>query len=102
MGFLSLASSLTGDPSTPSFLWMPYTAESRKTTVIGKKFFETTDYKSKSRELLTPLTRYYFNGNPSVMVYPGIRYLIRLALTAFGIFAVAVSLVVLLIILFSK
>ncbi|MCR5089676.1 MAG: carboxylesterase family protein [Oscillospiraceae bacterium] len=51
-----------GDPSTAEYVWEPYTAETRKTMVLGEEIGMTSDLKREQRELLEPLLYHYFNG----------------------------------------
>lgn len=52
----------TGDPSTAEYFWEPYTADSRKTMVLGEKIGMTEDLKAEQRALIEPLLHHYFNG----------------------------------------
>ena len=52
----------TGDPSTETYAWEPYTADSRKTMVLGEETGMADDLKQAQRETLAPLLRHYFNG----------------------------------------
>lgn len=52
----------TGDPSTKDYAWEPYTADSRKTMLLGEEIGMTEDLKQEQRETISPLTHHYFNG----------------------------------------
>jgi len=59
----------SGDPGTEKYPWEPYTAESRKTMVLGEEIGMTEDLKSEQRELIEPLLHHYFNGCYAQMDY---------------------------------
>ena len=52
----------TGDPSTDDYVWEPYTADSRKTMVLGEETGTVEDLKQEQRETIAPLLHHYFNG----------------------------------------
>ncbi|MBQ6420539.1 MAG: carboxylesterase family protein [Clostridia bacterium] len=52
----------TGDPSADGHVWEPYTADSRKTMLLGEEIGMTEDLKREQRETISPLTHHYFNG----------------------------------------
>ena len=52
----------TGDPSADGHVWEPYTADSRKTMVLGEEIGMTEDLKQEQRETISPLLHHYFNG----------------------------------------
>ena len=52
----------TGDPSTDDCMWEPYTADSRKTMVLGEKTGMVENLKQEQRETIAPLMHHYFNG----------------------------------------
>lgn len=58
-----------GNPSTDQHTWEPYTAESRKTMVLGEEIYMTEDLKTEQRELIEPLLHQYFNGCYSQLDY---------------------------------
>lgn len=58
-----------GDPSTEQYVWEPYTAELRKTMVLGEEIGMTDDLKQEQRKLIEPLLHHYFNGCYSQMDY---------------------------------
>ncbi len=59
----------SGNPSTEKYTWEPYTAESRKTMVLGEEIGMTEDLKGEQRVLIEPLLHYYFNGCYSQLKY---------------------------------
>ncbi len=52
----------TGNPSANGYVWEPYTADSRKTMLLGEEIGMTEDLKQAQRETISPLLRHYFNG----------------------------------------
>lgn len=52
----------TGDPSTQTLNWKPYTSEDRQTMVLGEECYLDSDLKREQRELMEPLLSHYFNG----------------------------------------
>ncbi len=59
----------SGDPSTEEYIWEPYTADSRKTMVLGEEIGMVEDLKSEQRKWIEPLLHHYFNGCYSQLDY---------------------------------
>lgn len=52
----------TGDPGTQQIEWPAYTAENKRTMLLGEEIRAVEDYKGSQRELIEPLLKYGFNG----------------------------------------
>ena len=85
----------TGDPSADGHVWEPYTADSRKTMVLGEEIGMTEDLKQAQRETISPLLHHYFNGCYSQLDL-FVPQLGRIVGTVLGVPVLAVAAVVLL------
>ena len=59
----------TGNPSTDTLQWEPYTAESRATMIISRQPHLELDVLSHRRKLLTPLLRHMINPSYATLDY---------------------------------
>lgn len=57
----------TGNPSTETFTWDPYSKDARCTAVLGREDRMETDLLEEQRKLITPLLKYRFNGSYASM-----------------------------------
>ena len=85
----------TGDPSADGHVWAPYTADGRKTMVLGEEIGMTGDLKQEQRETIAPLLHHYFNGCYSQLDF-FVPQLGRIVGTVLGVLAVVIAAVVLL------
>lgn len=85
----------TGDPSADGHVWEPYTADSRKTMVLGEDIRMEEDLKQEQRETIAPLLHHYFNGCYSQLDL-FVPQLGRIVGTVLGVPAVVITAVVLL------
>ena len=85
----------TGDPSADGHVWEPYTADSRKTMVLGEDTGMIEDLKQEQRETIEPLLHHYFNGCYSQLDF-FVPQLGRIVGTVLGVPAVVIAAVVLL------
>ncbi len=85
----------TGDPSADGYVWEPYTADSRKTMLLGEEIGMTGDLKREQRETIAPLLHHYFNGCYSQLDF-FVPQLGRIVGTVLGVPALAIAAVVLL------
>ena len=62
IGDLWVSFARCGKPEAPGVEWEPYTAESRRTLVLGEEVRMESAVKEEQRRLIEPLLGYYFNG----------------------------------------
>ncbi len=82
----------SGDPGTDEYKWEPYTADSRKTMVLGEEIGMTEDLGKERRELIEPLLHHYFNGCYSQLDY-NVPQLYRIIAQAAAVLALAAAVI---------
>ena len=87
----------TGDPGTKEYTWEPYTADSRKTMVLGDEIGMTADLLEDQRERIQPLMHHYFNG-----CYTGLDLMVPELWRIIGVGAAVLALIVVCICLIVK
>ena len=81
----------TGEPSIEGIKWEAYSKDDRNTLILGQNPRVERDWREKERKCLTPLLRYYFNGN-SITPSIDVKKIVTAAAIAVGVGAAALIL----------